>query len=445
MRVYFTIDIDQKRSLAGASRLKSWGWAFRIAGAVTLVASMIALCGRQGVLGWPFLGGDMTNHLGAEYDNIAQAMVRGDGFADPFGRGDGPTGWMPPLLPSVLYVFYWVGDGQREWVVGLVRLLQPASLFLCLTIVLQPFANTTRRWWVATIALLAVLSNLHYLLQLSHDHVLLMPMVTCIWWNLSRTWTVKVQPITEVTRGIAGGMVALASPVIAFSWAILTVFRIGIRPVLMCSALASIFVVCPWIVRNRIELGNWTPVKSNSAYELYQAQAVDDDGVFDLSTCRTHPYAKNSQDAELYTELGERAFLIHKADIFWRDVRSRPGRWVRRTIHRGLAATVYPAPFDESHRIRILARLGGWCFALASCGSVVFILRSKWSELPDSVRIAISLWGLILLPYVLVSFYQRYAIPLFPLQIFLIGYAVTDEPNGRTDNNTPSERKDLAF
>lgn len=438
-------DVDPELSSVGDSQLKSWVWAICIAGAVTFVASMIALGGRQGILGWPILGGDMTNHLGAEYDNIAQAMVRGDGFADPFGRGDGPTGWMPPMLPSVLYVFYWFGDGQREWVVGLVRLLQPACLFLSLTIVLQPFAGSTRRGWVATIALLAVLSNLHYLLQLSHDHVLLMPMVTCIWWNLSRTWSAKVQPMTEILRGIAGGLVALASPVIALTWAILTVFRVGFRPVLMWSALASIVVVSPWIIRNRVVLNKWTPVKSNSAYELYQAQVVDDDGVFDLSTCRTHPYAKNSQDAELYTELGERAFLAQKADVFWQDIRSRPGRWVNRTVYRGLVATIYPAPFDGNHRIRILARLGAWCFALAICGSIVFILRSKWSELPIGVRIAISLWGLILLPYVLVSFYQRYAIPLFPLQVFLMAYAVTDEPNGRTEDNTPSKRKDLVF
>src|SRR5688572_5479844 len=48
-------------------------------------------------------------HLGAEYFNIAQALVDGRGYADPFGEATGPTAWMPPaytvVLAALLFVF----------------------------------------------------------------------------------------------------------------------------------------------------------------------------------------------------------------------------------------------------------------------------------------------------------------------------------------------------
>src|SRR5207302_9529137 len=48
----------------------------------------------------PFMRGvnaNMNRHLGAEYMNIAKSMVRGEGYANPFGGQSGPTAWMPPV------------------------------------------------------------------------------------------------------------------------------------------------------------------------------------------------------------------------------------------------------------------------------------------------------------------------------------------------------------
>src|SRR3954469_26052683 len=46
-------------------------------------------------------------HLGGEYFNIAQAIVDGRGFSDPFGEATGPTAWMPPLYPALLACILW--------------------------------------------------------------------------------------------------------------------------------------------------------------------------------------------------------------------------------------------------------------------------------------------------------------------------------------------------
>ena len=54
-----------------------------------------------------------NRHLGAEYLNIAKAMVDGDGFANPFHEKTGPTAWMPPVLPAILAVLWWACDWQH--------------------------------------------------------------------------------------------------------------------------------------------------------------------------------------------------------------------------------------------------------------------------------------------------------------------------------------------
>src|SRR5690242_3361476 len=50
----------------------------------------------------PGVNANDNQHLGTatEYAHIARSLVRGKGFADPFGRPTGPTAWMPPILPG---------------------------------------------------------------------------------------------------------------------------------------------------------------------------------------------------------------------------------------------------------------------------------------------------------------------------------------------------------
>src|SRR5579875_3137131 len=64
---------------------------------------------------------NMNRHLGWEYFHIAKAMVRGQGFSNPFDAPTGPTAWMPPLLPTLLAGLLWVcnGDGDAVMVVVL--------------------------------------------------------------------------------------------------------------------------------------------------------------------------------------------------------------------------------------------------------------------------------------------------------------------------------------
>ena len=64
----------------------------------------------------PFLVGvdaNMNDHLGAEYFEIASALVNGRGYADPFRTESGPTAWMPPLLPLYTAGILILNDGDK--------------------------------------------------------------------------------------------------------------------------------------------------------------------------------------------------------------------------------------------------------------------------------------------------------------------------------------------
>src|SRR5262249_28158428 len=50
----------------------------------------------------------------AEYFQMAEALVAGRGFADPFVQPTGPTAWQPPVKPLVMAALLWVFDGNRE-------------------------------------------------------------------------------------------------------------------------------------------------------------------------------------------------------------------------------------------------------------------------------------------------------------------------------------------
>src|SRR6056297_3522600 len=66
--------------------------------------------------------------LGVECYNVAAAINRGRGFADPFVMETGPTAWVAPVLPIVFAVGLWVTDGSRTLVALLYFALQVAVL-----------------------------------------------------------------------------------------------------------------------------------------------------------------------------------------------------------------------------------------------------------------------------------------------------------------------------
>jgi len=79
----------------------------------------------------PFVSyANSTNHghLGAEYWNVAQSVVRGDGYSSPFGMESGPTAWVPPATVLLLALIHRL-DGYNEMVTIRVYVTLNAMVF----------------------------------------------------------------------------------------------------------------------------------------------------------------------------------------------------------------------------------------------------------------------------------------------------------------------------
>lgn len=135
-----------------------------------------------------------------------------------------------------------------------------------------------------------------------------------------------------MTWGVLGGMVALCSPILGTTWAVVTVWRWLPPPdksswkpgrvfpqcrLVAIAALCSIVTVAPWVVRNRLVLGKWIPIKSNFVYEVWKSQCSDDDGVIDGKTLTSHPWVSAGVQRREYAAVGEIAFVAAR----WPEVR----------------------------------------------------------------------------------------------------------------------------
>src|SRR5688572_21921431 len=77
----------------------------------------IATCLFAIVIGAGAYHGSLTANLHGEYFNIARAIHKGRGFADPFGVKTGPTAWQGPLMPYLEAGVLWLSDGKTGAVV----------------------------------------------------------------------------------------------------------------------------------------------------------------------------------------------------------------------------------------------------------------------------------------------------------------------------------------
>jgi len=387
------------------------------------LGASVAQAVRNKNLTSPIFRPDARDHLGSEHDQIAQALYRGRGFSDPFSRETGPTAWMAPVFPVLLAAIYTATDGNPHHVVSVYYVLQ----LICVTIAILPallIAERLRIFWFGTLICAIALTALFFpLFQLTHDHALQISMVVLIWWHFSRTHDSDVRWRWGLWTGVIAGMSALLSPVLGAVCAILAMYRSRRRPeILAIVAVLSITIIAPWTMRNWIEMGRLIPIKSNLDYEFWQANIADSDGVVDSETFRTHPALRPyGSEAENYVRLGEYEFLKLKRGIWWNRLRADPNRFVNNTANRFVAALLWYQPTSLYEHPKVVAI--NRCWKLLPIISLMLILFDYTQPIPNWVYTAVSLWLLVLLPYSIVSYYDRYSWPTMPMQVIIVVYA----------------------
>ncbi len=380
----------------------------------------------------PFLRGVNANdnrHLGAEYFNIARSLAAGRGFASPFGEPTGPTAWMPPVLPVVLAGLLVLCGGNVDLVMGLVIFLQVYVLIgtgLLVLALTRRTAGHVGPWAAAVVYLGALTCNFHLWFQFTHDGWIILLAVDlliagCCWARpLGRT-------LGAAGWGLFGGLCALVSPVVGLAWGVGTLLlavRQGAWRRFALAGLAAALALVPWTVRNVLVFGRLIPVKSNLAYELYQSQCLQRDGLLRSTTFASHPYVSGGRERREYQALGEMAYLDQKRELFRQAVAKAPLDFAERLARRVLGVTVWYVPFDHAEvRQPWVLWASRLTHPLPFLAVLVLVFTGARRPLGWPQGVVIAIYLAYLLPYVAASYYIRYALPLVGAQALLVLWA----------------------
>jgi hypothetical protein len=366
---------------------------------------------------------------------FARALVAGRGFADAVGAPTGPTAWMPPLLPAFEAFLLWAGGGDRDVVGAGLVVLHVSVLVGTAFLVLALAARTTRRLGAGVAAAVFCLGLLYhscFWFQLAHDCWL--PLLTLGLLVAGLCW---LRPLDRWPRaagwGLFGGVCALATPVVGLVWGVMTVV-LGARqrawPRLAVAVGCAGLALAPWVLRNALVFGRFIPVKSNLAYELYQSQCLQPDGLLQHTAWRAHPSQAGSREQQEYRALGETAYLYRKWQQFRESVRADPGDFLDRVAARFLGATVWYVPFNRAEEARQPWVL--WARRLTHPLPFLALLLLVWGARREPLAWAqwavIGVYLLYLLPYVGASYYERYAVPLLGVKALLVLWAADRLP-----------------
>lgn len=308
-----------------------------------LVCLIYWVCIVAGCLRGHQLGHWSALHLfGWEYGNIAESLVRGEGFAGAMCRGSGPTAWMPPLLAWIYALIFWIFGIRTQAAIGVAYFCKSGAMALSLYLLLRLLARSgwgKGRPILAGFAFLFLgLDELRVFYEL--EDVWLQNLSVCV--ALHGLFDLNAKPRLSAATLLSALLLPLVSPIscAAFhlcSLAIALRRRGGLRPVVVALGI-SFAVSGAWTLRNLAVLGRAYPIKSNVWFDYVEANLWDDDGVVtDSIFFRYHPVNPNSKQDQ-YRILGERVFLEHYQ---LEASRVELGQWLRRCGRRLTNAAVY--------------------------------------------------------------------------------------------------------
>jgi hypothetical protein len=300
--------------------------SFRTATLVVLGAALVARLAY-----WRFAVPDYAPISDdAQYLELATNIVEGNGFSLIFPQLElHPTAFRPPLYPYLLAgLFLVVGGPSIAWAQALNVAIGLGVVFLTIRVGARLGG---RRAGIIAGLLVALFPPI-----IANDVVLLteplslLILLGCILALLDGRWLVA---------GLLIGALVLARPSAQFLvvaivlWLWLSRRRAApvLRPVLLIVA-GTLLVVAPWLVRNRVEMGDATLVTSNgfNVAALYSPQAIETGAFVD-------PVRDERFGDHRFSQLDEIVWQRELQDLAWRNVVDHPSVLVR-VAQRNVAA-----------------------------------------------------------------------------------------------------------
>ena len=366
---------------------------------------------------------------GAEAACLAQSLVEGRGYGDPWARGTGASSWLTPVYPGLIALLMLVTDGLNKATVVSLYILQSVASALTAVVLarlgaaigqaraglvagylmaLYPIAiwNSVRTVWDTTLVGLGVTVFLLALVKLPR-----MPLPR------------DVVPVAFVY----GALLFLNPAPLAILPAVLLYLTlisdrrpgVSIRSAWVFCVAA--FAIClPWMWRNRVELQT-AALRPNFGVEVMI-------GNHDAATGHPQPTLYHpshvESELELYKELGEAAY---SSDCMGRGlewIRSNPGAFLQLTLHRFQLFWVGDWPLSDTRTSAGGGAAGdpaSWLkWASYVLLGILAVASLLVSDVPREVR---WLFGGVLLffcgPYVVTHVSERYRFPIDPLLILM--------------------------
>jgi len=255
--------------------------------------------------------------FGYETGTIAYSLATGRGFSSPFAGSTGPTAWLAPLYPAmcaVVFKIFGILTLKSSFVILAIN-----SLFAALTCI--PIVKIGELTFGRKVGL--------YSGWIWACGVFFMRWSTTAVWETSLSTLLLTIVFLQALRlatnpdwkawarfGLVWGITALTSPsLLAFLPAsglyAADRLRRSHRPWFRPAALSAVvFVLCisPWMIRNRLVLGQWSAIRDNAPFEFSL-------GNYHLSTgmgwAGKHP-SLNKREWAKYAAMGEVAYIAEK-------------------------------------------------------------------------------------------------------------------------------------
>jgi MFS family permease len=365
-----------------------------------------------------------------ETGNIALALSQGNGFANLFRKPTGPTAWLAPAYPVLLFVVFRVFGAMTVagffGAVLLNALFSAAATFPLFAVARRVgglgIATATGWAWVFLPA--GVLMPFEWIWDTSLSVLLV---VGLVWLTLRVSESAGASE--WIAYGLLWALALLTNPAIGaglpflLGWAVARAPRSahvsGARPVL---AVAVIILCClPWTVRNYRQFHRVIPVRSSLPFELW----IGNNDIFDPHAVHGIQRITRYEETHRYSELGESGYLREKREKALAFIRQNPALFLRLTLRRIVATWAGSEhPYDDFLQTdltlaRVVLVLNLVLMLGAIAGGVLLFLRRNVLAFP--VAVFPVFYPLI---YYVTHTSLRYRHPIDPLLVLLTVFAV---------------------
>jgi hypothetical protein len=201
---------------------------------------------------------------------------------------------------------------------------------------------------------------------------------------------------------------------VAFSWMTSKASR-G-TGLLVIFAVVQLVILAPYLVYQRLALGEWVLIKSNARFELYLGNTKTAGGILNNSVFQSLHPSQNVEEFQAYRDIGELAYVDAKYAEFLKEFEL--ASFIENSLRRFMCFFfVYNVQEHDSPGPYLVAKR---LFSAVPGMILVAYLLVHWRILANLDGFIYGYIGLFSLPYMFTANMLRYALPILPCATVLL-------------------------